>query len=210
MELSVEVADLLIASWRVGRDEVARVLPRALEPAEVDGEHLVSLVTLRAVGGKAGRLPVPRFAQLNVRVYTTWEGKPAVCFLDMRVTPAGLGAKLVGLPVRATRIRVTEGAVDAPGLGVRLRFRPALPVDPGAINVAALGLLPLGRELRGFRVRRGAGEWHEAIATEAPRVDPLLALGFEVEAPYSLLYCAATSFGLESAPRRLAGHPAPR
>ena len=75
VSVSLRVADLLIATWAVPRESVARVLPAGLEPVEVDGRHVVSLVALRYTGGRLGRLPVLPFAQLNVRVYTAWAGE---------------------------------------------------------------------------------------------------------------------------------------
>ena len=60
-----------------------------LEPALVDGRHLVSIVGLRFGGGRLGRLPVPRFTQLNVRTYVEWEGRTAVFFLRSYATRRG-------------------------------------------------------------------------------------------------------------------------
>jgi hypothetical protein len=202
--VSLRVRDLLLASWRTDRESVARTLPAGLEPAEVDGEHLVSLVALRYAGGRlAGRLPIPPFSQLNVRVYAAWQGEPAVVFLDARVTLLGLGATLLGAPYRTARLCLRPGRADAPGLGVRIRYRPGGPADPGELGRHELGLFPAGRELRGFRVRRGPVTWRSAVPTEPVRADPLHALGFDVREPASLLYAEGASFEVDAPPRRM-------
>lgn len=204
MLVSLRVRDLLLASWRTDRESVARALPDGLEPAEIDGDHLVSLVALRYAGGRVGRrVPIPAFSQLNIRVYALWEGEPAVVFLDARVTPLGMGATLLGAPYRTARLRFRPGQADAPGLGIRIRYRPDGAADPGELGRYELGLFPAGRELHGFRVRHGPAEWRSAVATEPVRADPLLALGFDVREPASLLYAEAASFEVDAPPRRM-------
>ena len=201
--VSLRVADLLIASWAVPRESVARVLPTGLEPAEMDGRHLVSLVALRYAGGRLGRLPVPPFSQLNVRVYTLWEGEPAVLLLDARVSPPGLLAQLFGFPFRTSLLRVRRGRADARGLGVRIRYALDGEADPGALGRHALGLFE-SAGLRSFRVHRGPCRWWRALASEHVRADPLLALGFDVNEPDSLLYAGGASFEIEGRPRLIA------
>lgn len=203
MELRVDVTELVIVSWATEPEEIERVLPPGLEPHEIDGEHLISVAGIRYSGGRAGRIPVPGFSQLNVRVYTTWEGEPAVLFLDLRVSPAGTGAKFLGLPVRASRVRVRPGLAEAPGLGFRAEYQSITASDPGLLGRHELGLLPMGAELQGFRVRRGPTQWHEALATEPVRADPLLAMGFDLGEPYSLVCASDTTFQFELRPQRL-------
>ncbi len=200
--LSLRVRDLLVASWVVSRESVARTLPPGLEPAEVDGEHLVSLVCLRYAGGRLGFLPAPRFSQLNVRVYVRWGDETAVYFLDARVTLPGMAATLVGAPFRTTRLRFRRGRADAPGLGVRIRYALEGETDPGELGGHELGLFQ-SAGLRGFRVRRGPCTWRRAVLTEPLRADPLLALGFDVGEPASLLYAEKASFEVEARPRRM-------
>ena len=205
MELRVRIRDLVIVSWATEPEEIDRVLPNGLEPAEIDGQHLISISGIRYTSGRAGRVPVPvpGFSQLNVRVYTTWEDEPAVLFLDFRVSPLGSGAKFLGLPVRTSRVRVRPGLAEAPGLGFRARYKSITAVEPGSLSRHELGLLPMGTELLGFRVRRGHTEWYEALATEPVQADPLLAMGFEVGEPHSLICASDTMFELELRPKQL-------
>jgi Uncharacterized conserved protein (COG2071) len=203
MRAELRVRDLLLVSWRVDAESVARTLPAGLESAAVDGEHLVSLAALRYAGGRLGRLPLPPFCQLNVRVYALWQEKPAVLFLDARVSPPGAPAQLVGVPVRTSVLRFGRGRADAPGLGVRVRYELDGEADPGELGRHEVGLFPSGRELRGIRMRRDTGLWQTARATEAVRADPVLALGFDVGEPPALLYCAGGSLAFEVPPKRL-------
>ena len=200
--LSLRVRDLLVASWVVSRESVARTLPPGLEPAEVDGQQLVSLVCLRYAGGRLGLLPAPRFSQLSVRVYVRWAEETAVYFLDARVTLPGMAATLLGAPFRTARLRFRRGRADAPGLGVRMRYEVEGETDPGELGRHQLGLFD-SAGLRGFRVHRGPCNWRRAVATEPVRADPLLALGFDVSGPAALLYAEEASFELEARARRM-------
>jgi uncharacterized protein YqjF (DUF2071 family) len=201
---SVRARDLLLASWETDADRVARTLPSGLEPAEVEGRHLVTLAALRYAGGRVGRLPVPPFSQLNVRVYVEWDGEPAVFFLAARVTPPGMAGALLGAPYRLARVRVRPGSVQASGLGVSVPYERRGPggAGPGALGRHELGIFEAAG-LRAFRIRRGPAEWEEAVPSGRVRVDPLLALGFELTGPPSLLYARRASFDAELPPRRL-------
>ncbi len=199
MRLSLDIRDMVVASWVVGAEDVARVLSHGLEPAPVGGEHLVSAVLFRVAGGRSGRLPVPRYKEINVRVYTSVEGEPAAYFLDARVTlPGKLAAPL--LPVRSTHLRVAKGRAE--GLGLRIRYGVDGVVDPGALGRLELGLFP-GAGLKALRIRRGPAEWRRAELLEPPRIDPILALGFDVAAPDDLLYVAQTTIELDLPPERI-------
>jgi Uncharacterized conserved protein (COG2071) len=201
--LSLAVRDLLIASWEADRDAVARVLPPGLEPAEIDGKHLVSIVAYRVDNGRVGRLPVPRFSQLNVRVYTRHRGEPAVFFVSARVTPFGLGGALFGAPYRPARLRFRRGRADAPGLGVSIRYLTAGPGHPRALGGHELGIFEAAG-LRSFRIRRGEALWEDAVPAEPARADLLLALGFELREEPALLYAERASFEAELPPQKLA------
>jgi hypothetical protein len=226
------VRDLVLASWETEPERVARVLPAGLEPATVDGRHLVTVAALRWAGGRLGPLPVPRFSQVNVRVYArqagrsqardthpvpggrvqgsdpgTWPegtggGETAVVFLALRVTPLGMGGALLGFPVRPTRARVREGLAVAKGLGVELPYEVGGPAPPSELGEHELGLFQAAG-VRAFRVRRGEAAWREAQPLGPVRADPLLALGFPVEGPPELRYAATASFEAELPPRRL-------
>jgi Uncharacterized conserved protein (COG2071) len=201
--LSLAVRDLLIASWETEPEAVARQLPPGFEPTEVDGKHLVSIVTYRVENGRLGRLPVPSFSQLNVRLYTRLKDEPAVFFVSARVTPFGLGGAFLGAPFRPARLRFRRGRADAPGLGFSLRYVTAGPGHPQALGGHELGIFEAAG-LRSFRIRRGEALWEDAVATEPATADLLLALGFDVHADPTLLYAERASFDAMLPPRKLA------
>ena len=201
MVLRHRVRDLVLASWETDADRVARVLPAGLEPATVDGRHLVTVAALRWAGGRLGVLPVPRFSQVNVRVYARHRDETAVVFLALRVSLLGMGGALLGFPVRPVRARVREGIAAAPGFGIELRYKPLGPASPSELGSHELGLFQAAG-LRELRVRRGDASWQRAEPVGAVRADPLLALGFALDGPPELRYAAATSFEAELPPRR--------
>jgi uncharacterized protein YqjF (DUF2071 family) len=196
------VRDLVLASWETDAEQVARTLPQGLEPASVDGRHLVTIAALRWDGGRLGRAPVPRFSQLNVRVYAKHGGEVAVVFLAMRVTLLGMGGALLGFPVRLARARVREGLVEAPGLGVSLRYERRGAAERSELGSHELGLVEAAG-LRAFRVRRGEAEWERAEAVGPVTADMLLAFGFAVEGPPELRYAARASFEAHLPPKRI-------
>ena len=196
MRLTLAAAKLVIASWKTEREAVARSVHPAVEPATVGGAYLVSLVALRFAGGRLGALPLAPFSQLNVRTYVSYEGEPAVFFLRAYVTLAGLGGALLGAPLRAARVRVRAGRVDAPGPGVRLLFGVGEPAEPGELCEQELGLYEAAG-LRSFRITRRAAEWRRAEPVDDPRADVLLALGFDPRARPSVFYGRNAFFEVE-------------
>ena len=202
MRLRLFVRDLLLASWEADRDRVARVLPPGVAPAAVEGRYLVSVVALRFGGGRLGRLPVAPFSQLNVRTYVSFADEPAVFFARAYVTPLGLGGVFLGAPYRPARLRFRPGALEAPGLGLSLRYRTAGPAEPGELGRHELGLFEAGG-LRGFRIRREPAAWERGVPVVEPRVDRLLALGFDLVGEPTLFYTARTAFEADVPPRKL-------
>ena len=202
MLLRHRVRDLVLASWETDAERVARTLPRGLVPAPVDGRHLVTIAALRWEGGRLGRVPVPRFSQVNVRVYVKQGDEAGVFFLALRTTLPGLAGALLGIPVRLSRARVREGLVEAPGLGVALRYERRGAAAPSELESHELGLVEAAG-LRAFRIRRGDTRWERAEPVGPVRADPLLALGFSVDEAPSLLYAARASFEAELPPKRV-------
>jgi Uncharacterized conserved protein (COG2071) len=196
------VRDLVLVSWETDADRVARILPAGLEPATVDGRHLVTVAALRWAGGRLGFLPVPHFSQVNVRVYARHREETAVVFLALRVTPLGMGGALFGFPVRPLRARVREGAVSASGFGVELRYERRGPAPPSELGEHELGLFEAAG-LREFRVRRGEAVWEQAEPVGPVRAEPLLALGFALDGAPEIRYAAAASFEAELPPKRV-------
>jgi hypothetical protein len=190
------VRDLVLASWETDAERVARVLPADLEPATVDGRYLVTIAALRWDGGRLGFVPVPRFSQLNVRVYARHRDEVAVVFLALRVTLLGMGGALLGLPVRLAGVRVREGVVEAKGFGVELHYERRGPAEPSELGSHELGLVEAAG-LRELRIRRGEAAWERAEPVGPVRAEPLLALGLDPQGPPELRYAARASFEAE-------------
>jgi uncharacterized protein YqjF (DUF2071 family) len=194
--------DLVLASWETDSESVAHTLPAGLEPATVDGRHLVTLAALRWEGGRLGVLPIPRFSQVNVRVYVRHGEETAVVFLALRVTTLGMGGAFLGFPVRLARARVRDGRVDAGGFGVSLAYERRGPAEPSELGAHELGIFEAAG-VRAFRIRRGEASWERGEAVGPVRAEPLLALGFAVDGPPEIRYVARTSFEVDLPPRKL-------
>lgn len=203
MVLSLRVRDVLLATWEVEREQVARTLPPGVRPAAVDGRHLVSIAALRYGGGRLGGLPVAPFSQLNLCAYVEHGGKPAVLFLLARVSAAGMLGAFLGAPYRPARLRFARGSAEAPGLGVRLAYELRGPAERSALTEHTLGLFEAAG-LRAFTIRRGPDAWQQADLLAPPRADPLAALGFDLSAPPALLYAESAKFEAEVPPSRVA------
>jgi hypothetical protein len=196
VRIRLDVENLLLASWETSRESVERVAPPGMQPAEIDGRHVVSVVSFRVRRGRVGRVPVVPFSQLNVRTYVTWKDEPAVLFLASRVTPAGLPGILLGAPYRSARLRVRPGQLRAPGLGVDIRYRPGGPADPGELGRHELGVLESGG-LKAIRIKRAPADWQSAELAAPARAHVLLGYGFSPEGEPQLVYTAKTSFETE-------------
>lgn len=198
MRLSLHIRDLVVASWKIERDQAMGLLPRGLEPSPVAGDYLISLVALRYRGGGL----VPPFSQINLRTYVAGEGEEAVYFLLSRVTLPGLIGVLLGAPVGPARISVRPDLVNAPGLGVSLRYRVGDVTNSGPIGRHELGIFGR-RRLRAVRIGRGPAVWRRAEAVGAVRADPILHLGIGVEGLPTLLYASKIDLELAGRPQRM-------
>jgi len=200
VRLRLAVRHLLLCSWPVEPDAIARVAPDGLEPATVDGRHLASVVALRFGPGRLGRLPSLPFCQLNVRTYVEDESGPAVLFLRSYVTWGALPGILFGAPFRPARIRVEPGLVRAKALGVRISFALGDPADAGELGGHERGIFEAAG-LRRFDIERRPAQWR-AARPEAEIEAPILhALGLDPVGPPDLLYAADTSFVTSLPPR---------
>jgi hypothetical protein len=209
MRLQTTVRDLVVATWRVPAASVAPALPGGVELAlGDDGKALVSLVGLRNADVRLGARRAPSFSQLNVRTYVTLAGAPALFLLAIRVSLVGVGGIAFGMPLRPIRLRVSAGSVVAKGAGVRLRYRAigearAVPAAGGtALGVHDVALL-VSAGLRRLASSHEPFAWQEAELLEPALAEPVLALGFDVGEPDSLLYAAATRFSLDLPPGRV-------
>jgi uncharacterized protein YqjF (DUF2071 family) len=79
--------DLLFAHWRVPPELLREKLPPALPVDTFDGSAWIGVTPFELSGLRPrGGLPVPfgsRFPELNVRTYTTLDGKPGIFFLSL-------------------------------------------------------------------------------------------------------------------------------
>jgi Uncharacterized conserved protein (COG2071) len=195
VRVSLRTRDLVVVSWPIAWEDARRLLPAGLEPGTVDGRYLISLVAMRHEG--AGR-----YRQLNVRTYVEHEGEEAVYFLITRVTLAGLVGALMGAPIAPSRIAVGRGLVEAPGLGVSLRYRIGDESDPGPIGRHELGIYGRSR-LKAFRISRGPAVWRRGELEEPVRADPLVVYGLQPSDEAEVLYAEQAPLVLEARPRPL-------
>jgi len=195
VRLTFRTRDLAVVSWPIAREDAERLLPGGLEPTTVDGRYLVSVAAMRQEGA-------PRYRQINIRTYVRHEREDAVYFLLSRVTVPGLVGLLVGAPLAPSRIAVRRGLVEAPGLGVSLRYAVGEEVDPGSIGRHGLGIFGRSR-LRTFRIRRGPAIWRRGELEGRVRADPLQVYGLRPSDPADVLYADHAPLELESFPKRL-------
>jgi uncharacterized protein YqjF (DUF2071 family) len=200
MLVELKARDLLLASWELPVGLAASGLPPGLEPALLpSGAALVSVAIARHQGVRAGPLRVPGFSQATVRTYVNGPVGLGICFLSIRVGLAGLGAALWGLPVRPARIHVENGVAEAPGVGFSFRYRR----QETTAKVPTFEGIPVGDQttayvvsagLRYMEVEHPSFQWDQVELVATPRFDPVLALGFDVKEPDSVLYASSTGF----------------
>ena len=84
--------DLLFAHWPVPVHVLRRVVPPALAIDTWEGEAWIAVAPFEVTGLRLrGTLPAPvlsRFAETNVRTYTTVDGRPGVYFLSLDAASA--------------------------------------------------------------------------------------------------------------------------
>lgn len=84
--------DLLFAHWPVPSEALRGVVPPALAIDTWEGEAWIAVVPFEITGLRLrGTLPAPvlsRFAETNVRTYTTVHGRPGIYFLSLDAASA--------------------------------------------------------------------------------------------------------------------------
>lgn len=82
--------DLLFAHWPVAANVIRPFVPDTLELQEFDGTSWIGLIPFRMSGVMRRPWPdipyISAFAELNVRVYVTRDGKPGVWFFSLDAT----------------------------------------------------------------------------------------------------------------------------
>jgi uncharacterized protein YqjF (DUF2071 family) len=147
--------DLLFAHWELGPEIVRPLVPRPLQLDERDGRAWLG-VTPFVVGGlrSRGTPPLPwlsRFAELNVRTYVTYGGRPGIYFFSLdaarlaAVIAARRGYRLpyfhaeMSARRRGSSVRYESKRIDSSGPPAQLRARygpsgPRLPIDDGSLE----------------------------------------------------------------------------
>jgi hypothetical protein len=206
VHLELTARNLLVVSWEVDEAALTADLPAAVRPALLpSGRGLVSLVALRASAPTLGRLRAPSFCQLWVRTYVIAGEEHAIFIYGLRTGIAGLGGVAFGMPVRPARIRVQDGRVSAPGLGVELRYRhdgrpSSVPALEGTEIGSQSAVYVMSAGVRRLWVEHSPFRWEAAELLTAPRIDPVLALGFDLGEPVSVLYAERTALRTELPP----------
>jgi uncharacterized protein len=138
--------DLLFAHWAVDVDALRRAVPAQLPIDTFDGRAWIAVTPFEVTGLRLhGTPPVPRlsrFAETNVRTYTTLEGKPGIWFFSLdaasrfAVAAARLTYRLPYFHARMSIVRAAgELAYATTRIGgesaLRVRYRPiAAPASP--------------------------------------------------------------------------------
>jgi uncharacterized protein YqjF (DUF2071 family) len=112
--------DVVFAHWRVGLDEIARLLPPDLPLDTYDGSAWLGLVACRLTGVRLrGLPPVPRlaFRQLEIRAYVDLDDRPGMwlCSIDAS-NPLLVEAAKRAHRLPAYRARIVERVDSAGGL----------------------------------------------------------------------------------------------
>jgi uncharacterized protein len=144
--------DLLFAHWPVDPEALRPSVPMRLPIDTFDGRAWVAVTPFEVTGLRPrGGRPVPglsRFAEVNVRTYTTLEGRPGVFFLSLDAAglPAVVAARAIyRLPYFPARMSIERAAAGVSyrcerigsRAGLAVRYRPAGPVAepaPGTIE----------------------------------------------------------------------------
>jgi uncharacterized protein YqjF (DUF2071 family) len=91
--------DLLFAHWPVPPEIMRSLIPPQLELDTFDGHAWIGVVPFHMSGIRVrGMTPIPytsAFAELNVRTYVSYQGRPGVVFfsLDAASPPAVMAAR---------------------------------------------------------------------------------------------------------------------
>jgi len=145
--------DVLFAHWRVGLDEVARLLPPGLPVDTHDGDAWLGLVRFRLASLRLrGLPPLPgmTFDQLDIRTYVTVDGRPGVWLCSVDVSnPILLEAakRIHRLPAYKARMSSETDAdvrgstftteAERDGAAFVARYRPAgeaFTAEPGSLE----------------------------------------------------------------------------
>lgn len=133
--------DLLFAHWPVPAAALRAHVPAPLSVQEFDGTSWVGVVPFRMSGVSGRGLPsVPglsSFAELNVRLYVEYQGKPGVWFLSLdAASRAAVWAarRFFHLPYHHARMRVESASDEVVYDSVRVHDGVRFEGDYGPIS----------------------------------------------------------------------------
>ena len=193
MQLRQPIRDLLLAVWTCEPGRIAAELPEGLAPLTAGGRAVVALAAFRNRPARLGLLPVPPYAEIDVRTFVVdRDGSSAVFVFDFYVPAVGLAASPFGVPVHLARINVSRGTVGASGIGVAARYTVAGPAVPGDLDTA-LATHPAAYWVKNRRLLRMDGghhgaAWHEAELGAGARFEPAARFDLDPARPDRALY----------------------
>jgi uncharacterized protein YqjF (DUF2071 family) len=128
--------NLLFAHWAVPEAALRHAVPGGVPIDTFRGSAWLGITPFEVVAAHPRALPplpwLSRFPELNVRTYTTIEGRPGIWFfsLDAARAPAAAAARLTyRLPYRHARMAITRA-------GDRIDYRSRARHEPAALRAA--------------------------------------------------------------------------
>ena len=128
--------DLLFAHWPIAASVVRHLVPAELEIDEFDGTTWVGVVPFRMEGIAPRRCPslpwVSAFAELNLRLYVRYRGKPGVFFISLdAANPLAVwtARRFFHLPYFNAAMRVTRAGDAIEYTSKRTDAGPAVTFD---------------------------------------------------------------------------------
>lgn len=106
---------VLFLHWQAAPGQIEQLLPKQLELDTYKGTPWVSLVAFRLENVRPRYLPsfspLSNSAEINIRTYVRYKGKPGIYFLNMELSKqitSRIAKSFTGLPYRHSDIEITE------------------------------------------------------------------------------------------------------
>lgn len=127
--------DLLFAHWPVAESDLRALVPPELPIDTFDGQAWVAVTPFEVVGLRLrGAPPLPllsRFAETNVRTYTTLDGRPGIFFFSLDAA-----SRAAVLAARATyRLPYFRARMEIERQGDAIRYRSARVEGAAALRI---------------------------------------------------------------------------
>jgi uncharacterized protein YqjF (DUF2071 family) len=200
VQLRQPIRDLFLATWETEAERIRERLPEGFEPIASGGRALVAVACFRNRLARLGVLPVPPYAEIDLRTFVVdRDGSSAVFVFAFFVPAVGLAAAPFGVPVQVARIKIAQGSVSAPRIDVAARYGVGGPAALGDRTIA-LSTHPSAYWLKNGRLRKMAGGYHGVtwrraeLAGEAS-FGPAARLGLDPNRPDAALYADRAQLG---------------